>query len=273
MTSIPGVPPPADDAELKSCCAQLYESDLARLLLGESFHPGGVALTERLGRLIGLRPGMRVLDVAAGQGASAIHLARIFGCTVVGIDLGAANVRHATEAALAAGAGRLVTFRCGDAEQLPVADGGFDAVICECAFCTFPAKTRAAAEFRRVLAPGGRVGLSDLTRHGPVPDDLQGLLAWIACIADARPVAEYTDYLQAAGLRVDGVEAHDEALAAMARAIQGKLLGVELLMKLKQLTLPDNLDIDQAKALARAAAAAIQAGRFGYALLTATRPT
>ena len=35
--------------EVKSCCAALYSSDWARLLLGDSFHPGGLALTERLG--------------------------------------------------------------------------------------------------------------------------------------------------------------------------------------------------------------------------------
>jgi arsenite methyltransferase len=35
-------------AAVKQCCAALYESDAARLLLGDSFHPGGVELTERL---------------------------------------------------------------------------------------------------------------------------------------------------------------------------------------------------------------------------------
>ncbi len=40
--------------ELKACCAAVYASDWARLLLGESFHPGGLALTERLGTLLDL---------------------------------------------------------------------------------------------------------------------------------------------------------------------------------------------------------------------------
>ena len=65
--------PTAGDA--KSCCATLYAGDWARLLLGPSYHPGGLALTERLGTLLGLTPGARVLDVAAGRGTSAIHLA------------------------------------------------------------------------------------------------------------------------------------------------------------------------------------------------------
>ncbi len=272
MTNPSGAATPVDATELKSCCANLYESDLARLLLGESFHPGGVELTTRLGTLLGLHPGQRVLDVAAGPGTSAIHLARTFGCAVVGVDFGAANIAHANAAAAAAGVAELATFLQGDAEQLPVDAGTFDAVVCECAFCTFPDKPTAAAEFARVLRPGGQVGLSDLTRNGPIPDDLQGLLAWVACIADARPIPEYTAYLAAAGLRVATIEPHDEALTQMVRDIQGKLLGAELLAKLNKLTLPGTINFAEARALARSAAQAVQAGQFGYAIITAQRP-
>ena len=65
-------------AEIKMCCAAAYQSEWATWLLGESFHPGGVALTEHLGRTLGLTPNMRVLDVAAGKGTSAIYLAQTF---------------------------------------------------------------------------------------------------------------------------------------------------------------------------------------------------
>ena len=49
---------------LKQCCAIAYESEVAELLLGDSFHPGGRKLTERLGEILGLSPRTRVLDVA-----------------------------------------------------------------------------------------------------------------------------------------------------------------------------------------------------------------
>jgi Methylase involved in ubiquinone/menaquinone biosynthesis len=261
-----------DAATLKSCCANLYQSDWARLLLGETFHPGGVALTEHLGTTIQLGPGQRVLDVASGQGTSAIRLAQRFGCMVVGIDYGAEAVHKATQAAVTAGVSHLVSFQQGDAERLPVPATTFDAVICECAFCTFPNKSIAAAEFMRVLKPGGRVGLSDLTRTGDIPEDLQGLLAWIACIADAQPLNDYVRYLNTAGLMISHIEQHDEALTTMVHAIQGKLLGAEVLMKLKKIELPIDVNFAQAKALAQAAATAINAHQFGYALITATRP-
>lgn len=255
--------------DVKSCCATLYESDMARMLLGDSFHPGGLALTRRLGELLGLKPGIRVLDVASGKGESALFLAKTFGCEVVGLDFGALNVEQSSARAREAGIENLVTFQTGDAEKLPFPDASFDALICECAFCTFPDKRTAAREFRRILKAGGRVGLSDLTRADSLPPELTGLLAWVACIADARPVAEYAEYLKASGMQDTATELHDEALAAMVRDIQGKLLGAELMSKLKKLDL-GGVDFVEAKAMARAAADAVRAKKLGYAIITAS---
>ena len=256
---------------VKTCCATVYQSDLVRLLLGDSFHPGGQALTEHLGELLHLGPASSVLDVASGQGTSAILLAQRFGCRVLGIDYGHTAVQQANERAQALGLAHLVSFQQGDAERLPVPDATFDAVICECAFCTFPDKSTAASEFQRILKPGGRVGLSDITRTGEIPEELQGLLAWIACIADAQPVEHYLDYLTTVGLAIDAVEQHNDALANLVRDIQGKLLGAELLVKLNQIELPQTVNFEQAKALAKSAASAVTANQLGYAVITALR--
>jgi len=261
---------PEEAAMLKSCCANLYESDWARLLLGDSFHPGGLTLTERLGTWLELGPGRRLLDVASGKGASAIFLAQRFGCEVVGVDYGAQAIAEATLAAERAGVADRVCFKQGDAESLLFDDGEFDAVICECAFCTFPDKQAAAAEFARVLKPGGRVGLSDLTRSGALPEELDSLLAWIACLADARPIDEYAAYLQYAAFTVERIEPHDHALANMVTSIRTKLLGAELMVKLKQVDLP-GADFEQAKRMARAAAEAVREGKLSYAIIVGAK--
>lgn len=263
---MPSVPPET----LKRCCSAAYESDFARMLLGDSFHPGGLDLTRRLGVLLDLRPGLRILDVASGKGKSAVFLAKEFGCEVIGIDFGPQSVREATERAAAAGLSHLATFREGDAERMEFPDASFDRVICECAFCTLPDKPAAAREFSRVLRPDGRIGISDLTRRGSVPTELSGLLSWIACIADARPISEYMADFQSASFEVTTVEAHDNCLLQMARDVQSKLLGLELLAGLKKLDLP-GVDMTQAKQFARSAMAAIQQGVFGYSVIVATR--
>lgn len=262
---------PTPAVDLKACCAGLYESDWARLLLGDPFHPGGLALTERLGQLLELKPGRRVLDVAAGRGSSAIFLARHFGCEVVGVDYGPEMVSAATAQAEAAGLRDRVRFVQGDAEQLRFPNAAFDAVICECAFCTFPDKSSAAAEFARVLRPGSRLGLSDLTRSGPLPPELDELLAWIACIAGAHPVDEYAAYLAQAGFGVNHVEPHDQALETLVKDIRTKLLGAELLVKLNKLALPAGIDLAQVKALARHAAGAVRTGKLGYVVMIGTK--
>ena len=256
--------------ELKACCANLYESDLAGMLLGESFHPGGLRLTRRLGEKLGLGPDVRVLDVASGKGESALFLAQTFGCEVVGIDFGGENVRQASARAGESTVSRLVSFQQGDAEKIDFPQATFDAMICECAFCTFPDKSAAATEFVRVLKPGGRVGMSDLTRAATLPPELTGLLAWIACIGDARPAEEYASYLKSAGIEGMEIEPHDDALAEMVRDIQGRLLGAELMTKLKKLDL-GGVDFTQAKALARAAADAVRVKTLGYAIISGQR--
>jgi ubiquinone/menaquinone biosynthesis C-methylase UbiE len=242
------------------------------VLLGDSFHPGGLPLTERLGELLGLDPGSQVLDVAAGRGTSGIFLAQRFGCTVVGVDYSAQNVALAAEAAALAGARDRVTFREEDAERLQAfGDGTFDAVVCECALCTFPDKPAAAQAMARVLRPGGRLGLSDLTRSGPLSADLETLLAWVACVADARPVEDYVGFLRDAGLEPAAPERHDDALRDLMATVRGKLIGAELLVNLKRLTLP-GADFTQAKVMARAAMEAVNAGTLGYMLVVAQKP-
>lgn len=179
---------PVSPVEAKACCAAAYSTDLVAMVLGESYHPGGRALTRRLADVTGLRAGQRVLDVASGPGTTAVLIAQEFGVTVDGVDLSAASVQRAVAAGQAAGLSARVRFHTGDAERLPFQDATFDAVICECAFCTFPDKQAAAAELARVLRPGGRIGLSDVTLSpGDLPPELRGLAGWVACLAAARP--------------------------------------------------------------------------------------
>ncbi len=260
-----------DGPQIKACCAAAYGQDAVALLLGESYHPGGLALTRRLAQTLGLQPGQHVVDVASGPGATARLLAAGFGVTVEGVDLGPSTVDRARSAAGNAGSPVTVQFRVGDAEHLPLPGGVADAVVCECAFCTFPDKAAAAAEFARVLRPGGRAGITDVTvADGGLPGELTTLTAWVACIADARPVSGYTDILSGAGLRTVRVERHDDALARMIDQIEARLT-------LLRMTAADRLanagvDVDAVLRYTALAGQAVADGLLGYALLVAEKP-
>jgi arsenite methyltransferase len=261
----------ADRTQIKACCAAAYGQDAVALLLGESYHPGGLALTRRLAQALDLRPGWHVVDVASGPGTTARLLAAEFGATVDGVDLGQPAVERARSAAEAAGLTAAVRFRVGDAERLPLPGGLADAVVCECAFCTFPDKAAAAAEFARVLRPGGRAGITDVTvADGGLPGELTTLTAWVACIADARPVSRYTDILAAAGLRTVRVERHDDALTRMIDQIEARLAMLRMTAVGRLTAAGVNVDaVLHYTGLARQAAAD---GLLGYALLLAEKP-
>lgn len=259
-----------EETSVKQCCATFYGSDFARMLLGDSFHPGGTRLTHELGTLLGLTSGSTVLDVASGRGTSAFHLAASFGCKVTGIDLSEENVRQAAAEASQHGLAGQTEFQLGDAECLSFPEDAFDAIVCECAFCTFPSKQIAATEFYRVLKAGGNLGLSDLTRSAEPIAGLEGLLSWIACIGDALPVCRYAGILETAGFQLAEIKNHGCALVEMVREIQGRLLGAEIMAGLGKIDLA-GVDFATGKQFAQAAVTAIRDGTLGYVSIIARK--
>jgi len=262
-------PTPAS-ADVKACCSAAYSRDAVALLLGESYHPGGFALTRRLASALRLRPGWRVVDVASGPGTTARLLAAEYAVTVDGVELGDSAVERARSAAAEAGLSSRARFHRGDAERLPLPEAIADAVVCECAFCTFPDKAAAAAEFARVLRPGGRVGITDVTVGDGLPRELRTLAAWVACIADARPVAQYVDILTNAGLVTVSIEEHDGAMAQMLEQIEARL--TVLRMSAADRLAAAGVDVDAVLRYTALARQAVAEGLIGYCMLVAKKP-
>jgi len=260
-----------DAAQVKACCVTGYSSDLVSLLLGATYHPGGTRLTRRLLDLLSLEPGAKLVDVASGVGTSSLLAAREYDVLVDGVDLSEANVKLATGASAAADLADRATFHLGDAESLPLPDDGFDAVICECALCTFPDKATAAQEMARVVRPGGRVGIADITAdHTHLPPELTGIAAWVACVADARPAEEYLGILTEAGLRVNAVEHHTHALDRMITRIGARLDLLEMVAPPKLEAL--GVDSSRIEPVLEAARTAVRDGILDYVLITAEKP-
>ena len=120
-------------------------------------------VSEMLCESVDLHPGQRVLDVATGNGATALAAARRF-TEVVGIDFVPALLERGRQRAAA---DRLaIDFREGDAEQLPLPDASFDAVLSTFGVMFAPDQERAAAELVRVCKRGGKIGLACWTPEG-----------------------------------------------------------------------------------------------------------
>jgi hypothetical protein len=95
-------------------------------------------------------------------------------------------------------------------------------------------------------------------------------VAWIACIADAQPLAEYAALLASAGLKIMATEEHNDALIDFVNQIRTRLLVTEVMLGLNKLALP-GFDIAIAKDFTEHALAATRAGKIGYAILTAAK--
>lgn len=118
---------------------------------------------EQLCEALDLRPGSKVLDVAAGNGNVTLAAARRW-CDVVSTDYVPALLERARERAQAE---RLsVDFREADAEALPLPAESFDVVVSTFGVMFTPDQEKAAAELLRVCRSGGKIGLANWTPEG-----------------------------------------------------------------------------------------------------------
>jgi SAM-dependent methyltransferase len=146
-----------------------YPDELSQVpdFVAESF--AGVANPWVLGRL---EPGKRVLDVGSGAGMDSLVAALMVGPegSVTGIDMTPEMIEKARRGAAELGLNN-VTFIEGEAETLPFDDSSFDVVLSNSVIDLIPDKDAVFGEIYRVLVPGGRLQIADVTIQQPVSEE------------------------------------------------------------------------------------------------------
>jgi len=113
-------------------------------------------------RLLDLKPNSSVLEVGCGSGGYALHLAKVVGCSVVGLDVNEPGVHNANGLAAAMGLQARARFeQCDASQSLPFDDETFDAVFANDVLCHLPGRPNVLRETFRVLKPSGRMLFSD----------------------------------------------------------------------------------------------------------------
>lgn len=149
-----------------------------------------------------LQPGEVVVDLGCGGGIDTVLAARAVGPTgrVIGVDTLPEMCERARAAVEAAGVADRCEILEGEMEALPLPDGHVDVVISNGVVNLSPRKGRALAEAFRVLRPGGRFCVADLTVDDELPPEvLSSGAAWAGCIAGALSTEVFEHKLARAG--------------------------------------------------------------------------
>ena len=140
------------------------------MLMGEEIHIGGPMATRELAVMAGIQKDTRCWTSAAPLGVLPAILLTEFGCRVTGIDATPAMVEEATKRTVNSGFNGQVTFRWGNALDLPFRESSFDTVWGQDAWCYVTDKARLIREAARVTKSGGTIAFTDWIQAGDVPD-------------------------------------------------------------------------------------------------------
>jgi SAM-dependent methyltransferase len=153
----------------------------AAWLLACDMGPNPLWLLEDLAKDLDLRPGMRVLDLGSGKGATSVFLAKEYGVQVWAADLWI----DPTEAAENFDDLKVTAIKA-EAHALPFAKGFFDAIVCIDAYEYFGTADSYLAYITGFLKPGGQFGIAtpalrkEIRELGYIPEHIKELVGWEA---------------------------------------------------------------------------------------------
>ena len=137
----------------------------------------------------------------------------------------------------------------------------------------FMDKAGAVGEITRLLRPGGRFGLSDVTlAPGPLPTELDGAVGQLLCLSDALDVQGYLSLLEGAGLKVVQQEDSSAEILKIMDQVEGKLGALNAWMSLYPQADQNSDVLDTVPRVIATLRAIVESGNLGYWTFVAQKP-
>jgi arsenite methyltransferase len=193
-----------------SCCSASTNKQVSKMIGYSDEEMGSIPEGANLGlgcgnptALASLKEGERVLDLGSGAGFDVFLAAKKVGKQgkVIGVDM-TPEMLDKARANAKSGKYTNVEFRLGEIENLPVADNSVDVIISNCVINLAPNKKRVFEEAFRVLAPSGRLMVSDIVLLKKLPESVQqNVEAYAGCISGAELKEKYLELIRNAGFQ------------------------------------------------------------------------
>ena len=190
-----------------SCCSHPTNEQVSKMIGYSKDEMDAVPEGSNLGlgcgnptALASLKEGERVLDLGSGAGFDCFLAAKKVGeqGKVIGVDM-TPEMLDKARANGKKGKYTNVEFRLGEIENLPVADNSVDVIISNCVINLSPNKKRVFEEAFRVLAPKGRLMVSDIVLLKQLPESIQkNVEAYAGCISGAEMKDNYLELMRKA---------------------------------------------------------------------------
>ena len=193
-----------------SCCSSSSNEQVSKMIGYSEEEMDAVPEGANLGlgcgnptALASLKEGEKVLDLGSGAGFDCFLAAKKVGKLgkVIGVDM-TPEMLDKARANAKKGKYTNVEFRLGEIENLPVADNSVDIIISNCVINLAPNKKRVFEEAFRVLAPNGRLMVSDIVLLKELPESIQkNVEAYAGCISGAVHKDKYLELMREAGFQ------------------------------------------------------------------------
>jgi len=191
-----------------SCCSSSSNEQVSKMIGYSEEEINAVPEGSNLGlgcgnptALASLKESEKVLDLGSGAGFDCFLAAKKVGDQgkVIGVDM-TPEMLDKARANAKKGKYANVEFRLGEIENLPVADNSVDVIISNCVINLALNKKRVFEEAYRVLAPKGRLMVSDIVLLKELPESIQNNVeAYAGCISGAELKDKYLELIRKAG--------------------------------------------------------------------------